>query len=61
MIKSYLMMEANAVGKTIAEVDRAYMFVFAQLADTLSKFNVRSKNRRQNFATMIKASVSSND
>jgi len=55
------MMEANAVGKTIAEVDRAYMFVFAQLADTLSKFNVRSKNRRQNFATMIKASVSSND
>ena|SRR3989344_3625247 len=25
----------------------------AQLADTLSKFNVRSKNRRKNFATMI--------
>ncbi len=25
----------------------------AQLADALSKFNVRSKNRRKNFATMI--------
>ena len=25
----------------------------ARLADTLSRFNVRSKNRRKNFATMI--------
>jgi hypothetical protein len=33
----------------------------AQLADTLSSFNVRSKNRRKNFATMIKIPVSSND
>ena len=33
----------------------------ARLADTLSSFNVRSKNRRKNFATMIKIPTSSND
>jgi hypothetical protein len=33
----------------------------ARLADALSKFNVRSSNRRKNYATMIKAHVSSND
>ena len=33
----------------------------ANLADTLSSFNVRSKNRRKNFATMIKIPISPND
>ena len=33
----------------------------ARLADALSKFNVRSKNRRKNYAAMIKAHPSSND
>lgn len=33
----------------------------ALLADTLSSFNVRSKGRRKNFATMIQESVSPND
>ena len=33
----------------------------AQLADALSSLNVRSKNRRKNFATMIKIPISSND
>lgn len=33
----------------------------AQLADALSKLNVRSKNRRKNFATMIQIPISSND
>ena|SRR3989344_6071800 len=33
----------------------------AKLADALSQFNVRSKNRRKNFATLIKVSVSPND
>lgn len=33
----------------------------ARLADTLAKFNVRSKGRRKNFATMIQKSVSPND
>ena len=33
----------------------------ARLADTLSKFNVRSKNRRKNFATKVKAHFSPND
>ena len=33
----------------------------ARLADTLSKFNVRSRNRRSNYASMIKIPVSSND
>ena len=33
----------------------------ARLADALSRFNVRSKNRRKNFATMVKIPTSSND
>ena len=33
----------------------------ARLADSLSWFNVRSKNRRKNFAAMIKAFISPND
>ena len=33
----------------------------ARLADALSKFNVRSKNRRKNYAAMIQAYSSSND
>ncbi|MBI4995019.1 hypothetical protein HZC21_05270 [Candidatus Peregrinibacteria bacterium] len=33
----------------------------AQLADTLSSFNVRSRNRRRNFAIMIQESFSRND
>ena len=33
----------------------------ARLADALSKFNVRSKDRRLNHASMIKIPVSSND
>lgn len=35
--------------------------IIAQLADTLSSFNVRSKNRRRNFATMIQENNSRND
>jgi hypothetical protein len=33
----------------------------ARLADTLSKFNVRSKNRRKNFAAKVHVHLSSND
>ena len=33
----------------------------ARLADALSKFNVRSKNRRKNYAAMIQEHLSSND
>lgn len=33
----------------------------ARLADTLSRFNVRSKNRRKNFASKIQEHLSSND
>ena len=33
----------------------------ARLADSLSKLNVRSKNRRKNFASMIQKSFSRND
>ena len=33
----------------------------ARLADTLSKYNVRSKNRKKNFSTMIKTLISPND
>ncbi len=33
----------------------------ARLADTLSGFNVRSKNRRKNYATKIQETISRND
>ena len=33
----------------------------ASLADSLSRFNVRSRNRRRNFASMIQESLSCND
>ncbi len=33
----------------------------AQLADTLSKINIRSKGRRKNFMTMIQENISPND
>lgn len=37
------------------------LYRIACLADALSSFNVRSKNRRKNFATMIQKSISRND
>ena len=37
------------------------LIVIAQLADTLSRLNVRSQNRRKNFVAMIQDSFSSND
>jgi len=45
----------------MSDSTRAQLLKMARLADALSKFNVRSKNRRKNYATMIKADFSSND
>jgi len=45
----------------MSDFTRAQLLKAARLADSLSKFNVRSKNRRKNYATMIKADFSSND
>ena len=42
-------------------LERKDLIRVARLADTLSKFNVRSKLRRKNYATMIKGYLSSND
>ena len=42
-------------------VTRKDLIKYAQVADTLARFNVRSKNRRKNFVSMIQASISSND
>lgn len=33
----------------------------ARLADALSRFNVRSKGRRKNFAEMVQENISPND
>ena len=43
------------MGKINDEADRAYVDLIrmARLADALSRFNVRSKNRRKNYASMI--------
>ena len=40
---------------------QADLIAVAQLADALSAFNVRSKNRRKNYATMIQVNNSRND
>ncbi len=45
----------------LSDSSRSGLIKMARLADALSKFNVRSKNRRLNYASMIKTSVSSND
>ncbi len=42
-------------------VTKQNLLASAQLADALSSFNVRSKDRRKNFATMIQTHVSPND
>ena len=42
-------------------VTRQDLIKNALLADTLARFNVRSKNRRKNFVSMIQACISSND
>jgi hypothetical protein len=45
----------------LSDDSREGLLEMARLADALSKFNVRSKNRRLNYASMIKIPVSSND
>ena len=45
----------------LSDSSRSGLIKMARLADALSKFNVRSKNRRLNYASMIKIPVSSND
>jgi len=42
-------------------VTKQDLLASAQLADALSSLNVRSKDRRKNFATMIQTHVSPND
>lgn len=57
---SFIHMKAHAVEKNYSEAEIAYASGFIDLihiansADALSRFNVRSKNRRKNFVSMIK-------
>ncbi|MDO8575597.1 MAG: LAGLIDADG family homing endonuclease [bacterium] len=51
---------AISILKTSVE-SRKDLIHIANLADTLSRFNVRSKNRRKNHVSMIKEKFSSND
>jgi hypothetical protein len=46
---------------SLSDSSKDGLMKMARLADTLSKFNVRSKGRRLNHASMIKIPVSSND
>ena len=46
---------------SLSDSSKEGLLKMARLADALSKFNVRSRNRRLNHASMIKASISSND
>ena len=51
----------NILKHSFDDKDKKSLNKKALLADTLSSFNIRSKNRRKNFATMIKESISRND
>jgi intein/homing endonuclease len=46
---------------SLSDSSKSGLMKMARLADALSKFNVRSKNRRLNYASMIQIPVSSND
>ena len=46
---------------SLSDSSRSGLIKMARLADALSKWNVRSKNRRLNYASVIKIPVSSND
>lgn len=45
----------------ISDATKQGLMKMARLADSLSKFNVRSKSRRKNYAIMVKEHISSND
>ncbi len=51
---------AQKIISTIVESKKDFLRI-ARLADSLSRLNVRSKNRRKNYVTMIKDSFSPND
>jgi hypothetical protein len=62
MIAPYTRCKENQVALAIVILEhprqsREDLIQVAKLADALSKFNVRSKNRRQNHAAMIEESV----
>ena len=57
--KTQARIASNILRRTIRS--RENLIENATLADTLSRLNVRSKNRRKNYAGMIKDYVSSND
>ena len=52
------MKRVNSVGKSLSEVELAYI---AGLADALSINNPRSRRRRKNFKSMIEERISPND
>ncbi len=65
-IVPYLRCKKKQAEMTLVILNRAILTVddlreIARLADALSAFNVRSRNRRKNFAAMIKVSGSPND
>jgi len=55
--------QAEIAGQILRQVivTREDLCNVAELADTLSSFNVRSKSRRKNYAIMIQEDVSRND
>ena len=66
IISSYLKVKSKQaaiakiiLGKSIVSYND--LLKVARLADALSRFNVRSKNRRKNFVSMIPKNISPND
>ena len=66
LIQPYSRMKQNQIQYALEIIrtpilERRDLLHVARLADTLSKFNVRSKLRRKNYAKVIKEYFSSND
>ncbi|MBI5469800.1 hypothetical protein HY968_00555 [Candidatus Kaiserbacteria bacterium] len=59
-MKQKQIQHALEIVRTPIREKRDLMYV-ARLADSLSKFNVRSKNRRKNYAKVVQEHLSSND
>jgi intein/homing endonuclease len=66
LIRPYLRLKAKQARIAIKILEmtifsRSELLKVAQLADTLSELNVRSKNRRNNYTVMIQETLSRND
>jgi hypothetical protein len=66
LIQPYCLVKQQQIALALQILDTSVatkedLLHIARLADTLSGYNVRSRNRRKNYTAKIQASFSSND